>query len=335
MPGLKSGITGWRRILIALALAILLPAPGSASGDYRGALAALRSMDMRLAGVATHLLEANAPLCDAIMPSTGLVLHALAQYPARFRSDARAVFLFPTPLAVEGVISGSAAATAGVAVNDGIVAINGKAIANHEQTGSALRDEAMLTMGSLSATSAISIDLVRAGRVMQVTLRPRPACRSRFEVLPQAALKAQSDGEIIQVSTAVLERFDDSGLAVIVAHELAHSMLHHRKRLAAAGVRTGILAEFGANRRLLRRAEDEADRLSVHLLRNAGHDPMMAVNFWRGPGRRIDRGIFRSGTHASARQRAEALQAEIAAMPMAIPLSIAPSLLESRTKPFD
>ena len=102
------------------------------------------------------------------------------------------------------------------------------------------------------------------------------------------------------------ERFDDEAIAAVVAHELAHTVLRHRIRLEAAGVKWGLLAQFGRNARLFRRTEEEADRLSVHLLRNAGYDPRVAVRFWREHGGEIDGGLFRGATHPSAETRAEA-----------------------------
>ena len=60
-------------------------------------------------------------------------------------------------------------------------------------------------------------------------------------------------------------------------------------------------------------AEIEADRLSLHLLANAGYDPQVAPALWRGVlGRQLDPGIFRSRIYASPEERARALQREIA-----------------------
>ena len=117
---------------------------------------------------------------------------------------------------------------------------------------------------------------------------------------------------------------------MLVAHELAHNILRHRARLAAAKVDTGIGAEFGRNRLLNRRTEDEADRLSVHLLRNAGYDPRLAVAFWRDEGPKVDGGLFRSRIYASATDRAKAIAAEIARIAAGAGVPYVPPVLAMR-----
>jgi predicted Zn-dependent protease len=119
-------------------------------------------------------------------------------------------------------------------------------------------------------------------------------------------------------------------LAVIVAHELAHSVLAHRRRLAAAGVSKGLLAEFGRNGRLNRQVEREADRLSVHLLRNAGYDPQLAPTFWDKRGRQLGS----SGIHDSPKQRARLMRDEIATIPSDAPRPFLPPMLTLRDQPL-
>jgi len=75
----------------------------------------------------------------------------------------------------------------------------------------------------------------------------------------------------------------------------------------------GAEREFGRNRRLNRQVEEEADRMSVHLLANAGYDPAIAPVFWRSRlGKRAGGGLFRSGTYPSPGGRARLIEAEIA-----------------------
>ncbi len=56
----------------------------------------------------------------------------------------------------------------------------------------------------------------------------------------------------------------DEEIAVVVAHELAHNILHHRARLDAAGVSRGLVAEFGRNARLTR---EQAMHLATYALK--------------------------------------------------------------------
>lgn len=61
-----------------------------------------------------------------LAPATGAVLHAVTQYHAATAPAARAVFGFPTAIAIEAVVADSPAAKAGLAADDGVIAIDGR-----------------------------------------------------------------------------------------------------------------------------------------------------------------------------------------------------------------
>lgn len=320
--------------LVALAAPAAAPATPAAD-DSRALFEALRSVDLRLATIAYRLTTANAPLCRDLAPTPGWALHALGQYDPARRADARTVFGFPAPVAVEAVVPGSEAARAGIAANDGLVAVNGKPVdgAPGAGTSSKARDAAAALIAGQPA-GPLRLTLRRDGAERTVTLRPPQGCRSQFEVLVVPKLEASADGSIVQIGSRFFEKYDDEAIAVVVAHELAHNILRHRARLDAAKVDRGLLAEFGRNGRLFRRTEDEADLLGLHLLRNAGYDPRAAVRFWREHGGDVDGGLFRSRTHGSSRARADALEAELARLPADAPRPYAPPLLATRDEPL-
>ncbi len=156
------------------------------------------------------------------------------------------------------------------------------------------------------------------------------------EILTTNERRARSDGRVLQISYGLASELDDSELAVVVAHELAHVVLEHRRRLSEAGVVGGLLGEFGRNRRLTRTVETEADRLSAHLLANAGYDPAIAASFWLSDaGRLVSRGILRSRAYPSRRSRAELIEEEIALHLQGNEgTSLAEHLLAARDLPF-
>lgn len=147
-------------------------------------------------------------------------------------------------------------------------------------------------------------------------------------------MTASADGTIVQIGSRFFERYTDDEVAVVVAHELAHNILRHRARLDEAKISRGMLSELGRNGRLIRRTEDEADLLGLHLLRNAGYDPASAPRFWRAHGGDIDGGLFRSRTHASSKARAQALEAEIANLPADAGKPYRPPVLATRDQPL-
>jgi hypothetical protein len=324
-----------RTYLVAAATALLCAAPLSAADP--GPYEALRQVDQRLATIAYRLTTANAALCRDTQPVIGAALHASDQYAASEAEAVRAAFSFPVPVAVEAVVPGGPAALAGVRANDGVSAVAGAPVpapARDAASTSATRDAVQAMIARLPADAPFALGLVQDGRAHVVTVTPRPGCRVEFEVLAGNKLGASSDGHVVQVGALLFERFDDDAIAVVVAHELAHAILRHRERLEAAGVKWGLLAEFGRNGRLFRIAETEADAMGAFLLRNAGYDPQLAVRFWRAEGTTIDGGLFRSRTHPSASARSAAIAAALATMPADAPLPYAPPLLARRDAPI-
>jgi hypothetical protein len=328
------------RLFLSLAIVALplagVPARGApqdaAAKPYRD----LHTVDRRLAIVADRLTTANAALCRELQPATGMVLHAVDQYSAD-APGVRAAFAFPAPVAVEAVVPGGPAATAGILPDDGVVAIAGQTLAAPAPGGaisSATRDAAQALLAARPPAAPLSLQLRRGAALSTVTIHPRPGCRVAFEVLTGNLIGASSDGRVVQLGSRLFELFDDDQIAVVAAHELAHAILRHRARLEAAGVTWGLLAEFGRNGRLFRTTETEADLLGAYLLRNAGYDPRSAVRFWREQGGKVDGGAFRSRTHPSSKARAAAIEAELATMPPDAPIPYAPPLLERRDAPL-
>lgn len=302
---------------VAAALAVAAPAV-AADPDTAATFDALRQVDGRMAAIAYRLTTANAALCRSLAPTPGWAIHSLGQYDPALRDQARASFGFETPISVEAVVPGSAAAKAGVRAGDSIVSVDGRPIgsgAPGKDASSAARDAAVDQIAGLPADRPLAVELMREGRTRTVTIPASPGCRSAFEVLLGPGMTASADGRIVQIGVRFFERYNDDEVAVVVAHELSHNILRHAARLEAAGVKRGLLSEVGRNGRLFRLTEDQADLLGAYLLRNAGYDPQIAVRFWREHGGDVDGGLFRSRTHPSSSARAKALETAIATMP--------------------
>lgn len=313
------------------------PNPTSVATD-RSTLEALRAADLRLGAIGYRLARANAALCTDLAPVTGMIVHAIDQYSPDEQAMARATFGFETGVAVEAVVPDSAAAQASVRADDSIVRVNGRPVPVPVAQGGAhvaTRDAFAALLDAQPVDRPLTVVLRRAGQERTVTLPPSPGCRTLFELRVGTSLDAVADGRLVQISSQFLDRFDDSQLAVVVAHELSHNILRHHARLDSAKVSRGLFRELGRNGRIFRATEDDADRLGVHLLRNAGYDPATAVAFWNGPGARIDGGIFHSRTHPSSRKRAQNIAAEIAAIPSGAPIPYLPPVLATRGQPLE
>ena len=280
------------------------------AAEEMGALEQLVGQDVRLAAIADRLLAANRGFCRQVMPLTGMVLHSRDQYSAKVAGDAFA----NGPVAVAAIVPGSPADRADVRPGDGLAAIDVRRTAGIAAIGDApLRDTVLAVLAEEADNPALGLTLVRDGRNFDVTVEAPAGCRALVEIKAADSLEARSDGRVIQIDYGLAAAASDAELAVVFAHELAHLVLEHRRRLEAAGVEKGFFGEFGKNQRLNRQVEVEADRMAVHLLANAGYDPAIAPSFWRTSlGRRAGGGLLRSSTYPSPEARAELAEREIA-----------------------
>lgn len=100
---------------------------------------------------------------------------------------------------------------------------------------------------------------------------------------------------------------DEAGLAVVMAHEVAHALARHggermSHSMASDGVKRvaetlagkyvpdkqallmqayGVGAKYGVLLPYSRKQESEADHIGVKLMARAGYDPIVAPDFWR------------------------------------------------------
>jgi hypothetical protein len=290
-------------------LAAWIGAVSPASGQAPGALELLLAQDVRLASVGERLLKANAALCRTTMPVLGMILHGSDQY----RRDMAGTAFANGPLAVAAVVPGSPAARV-LAPGDGLAAIGSTRVSELQaERGGLLRNAAFAVLAALPADRPIALTIVRAGQERVVELGAEPGCRALIELEADTGLGARSDGTIIQVNYGLAAAATDEQLAVVFAHEMAHLVLEHRRRLEQAGVVKGIFGELGSNQQRNREAEVEADRMTVHLLVNAGYDPQIAPAFWRSAlGRRAAGGLLRNRIYPSPEARARLVEREIA-----------------------
>ncbi|HEU4650260.1 MAG TPA: M48 family metallopeptidase [Croceibacterium sp.] len=269
---------------------------------------ALRVQDLRLATIAERMLGANRELCRQHMPLTGMILHSRDQY-GSVSGNAFA----NGRLAVEALVPGSAAAAA-LAPDDAIAAIGStRTDTLVAGDGAPLRDRAFELLTEQADGAPLALTVVHDGQERSVLLDVPTGCRALVEIRSVSGLNARSDGRVIQINYGLAAEASDEELAVVFAHEMGHLVLEHRRRLSSAGVEKGFFGEFGRNQQLNRQVEVEADRISAHLLANAGYDPSIAPRFWRSSlGRRASGGLLRSSTYPSAEARAALIEREIA-----------------------
>jgi len=113
-------------------------------------------------------------------------------------------------------------------------------------------------------------------------------------------------GKIVVYTGILPVTRDETGLAVVLGHEVAHALLNHGQQRASAGILqqvgaagVGVLTSgssknsqelamtvYGAGSNLFgtlpfsRAHESEADHIGLILMAIGGYDPNMSVNFW-------------------------------------------------------
>lgn len=270
---------------------------------------ALLVQDVRLATIAERMLGANRALCRQHMPLTGMVLHSEDQYG---RTPTGGAFANGR-IALAAVVPGSAGSAA-LAPGDAIAAVGPTRTDTLVAEGEApLRDLVFGLLADQPDGAPVALGVVRGGQERAVALDAPSGCRALVEIRAIGGINARSDGRVIQVNYGLATEASDEELAVVFAHEMGHLVLEHRRRLSSAGVEKGFFGEFGRNQQLNRQVEVEADRISAHLLANAGYDPAIAPRFWRSSlGQRASGGLLRSATYPSAEARAQLIEREIA-----------------------
>lgn len=325
--------------LSLLALFAATPGANASSGADSATFESLRAADTRVAAIAYRLTTRNAALCRDLEPELGLQLHTLAQYQPAARGSAKAAFGFAAPVAVELVLPEGPAAQAGVRPDEAVVAIDGAPLdtpaPGEAPASTAARDALFARIAARAPDQPIRLTLAGAQGRRDVRIAPVPACRALAEVTFERDSYALESG-VIAIAARSLERFDADGLAVVVAHELAHLLLRTQARLAAAGVKSGALVgELGRNARLRKQGEVEADRLAVALLYNAGYPADLAARFYRGPGKALDYGLFRDRGTPGRAERIKTSEEEAAKIAPGAARPVVPAILAARDQAME
>lgn len=275
------------------------PAPIAAKSATLSPLAAFQLRDARLQTLGWKLARANAAYCDDAPLSIGLQLQDMAGF--RSPDSARQALGLSGEFAVQTAANGSPAHDAGIAPNAEVTHIDDAAL-NDWPAKEALDWERLKR-----AHDAIDASLAENGEVRltfangnAITVEGVPACATRFELL-SGGKKALAEGARVQFGSEFPGfAYPEDEFAAVIAHELAHNLLQHRKWLDAKG----------RKRRHVRVTEREADRMMPWLIANAGYDPMAAVRFMKRWGPKHSKGIFRARTHEGWDERAENIEAE-------------------------
>jgi Zn-dependent protease with chaperone function len=292
----------WRGAFIALAIA------GSAVGSSARAqvfdLERIRSQEVRLAEVALKVGMAAADDCPAVARRPGWTLHNIAQYPASNRVELEASLgmdaYAPSLLALA---KSGPAKRAGLRDDDVIVGLKGE-----RWTGATQADEASFAplraqldrLDEAFAAGSVILIVRRNGREFDVPLAGERVCSSRIQLDLSNMLSAEADDRTVTVSIGLAEFADNSELAFVLGHELAHVILRHREQRLKAGSAWTNAGQIAAER--------AADGLGLRLMARAGYSPAAAADFWTHLAQAHPEASSADSGHPSATDRAAAVR---------------------------
>jgi len=281
-----------------LAIALIAAAP-SADDQATLVVRGLLQQDTAVATIGYRLATTNVDLCAEQMVDSGILIETLGQYGAAFRPAARQVLGLTDGPTVALVVAGSPAERAGIKRGDVLVDADGTPFAAAPPDSPNGRfagvEAAMTALDTALADGKARLTVDRNGQRLTVDLIGIPACKARFQLVPGDYADAVANGTWVQLSTRMAGfATTPDELAAILAHELAHNALGHRK----------------AAPKIQRLHELQADRLMPYLMARAGFDPGAAVTLWRRFEAQRLGGLFPSATHPRWSDRVHAVEIE-------------------------
>ncbi len=304
----------------ALLLALATPAASVNSdakvgGDTQASLLALQRDDQRVADTAWRIASRNADTCPKLWAALGVSLHHVSQYEPAHRAAAQAAFglddSYPSLLAVA---EGSPASAAGLKPNDTLRTINGADLAStsKKQITAASYDAVSAAMAALEALPEQKVAILsieRGGQRLEISVTPQNVCRSRVELAPGNAINANANGLVAQISGRLVDWVEgDDELALVIAHEMAHNLLDHPKRLNEKSVLSGLATSVGLAGKAQRQMELEADRVGIIMAAGAGYNYKIAPDFWAKLNSNSPLASFLATSHPTTRARRENAQ---------------------------
>jgi hypothetical protein len=304
-----------RLLAAALLAACAAPAAAQAPGSGAAAPAAiggttLRRDDARVGAVVYRLASAGRGLCPDPFPLTGMLFHHLAEYEPADRQLMVERYRLDRGPGILTVLAGSPAAEAGLVAGDVLLAVNGRPFPSPLEIADERKRKTWRPMVEASEAQVEAalrggparLRILRAGAEIDVQLGSRPGCVGRVRLARSTQMNAFSLRGYVVMTTAMLSyvRSEDE-LAVVLGHELSHSILGHE----AVRDDEGLLEGLGIKPNAIWRREAQADRLGLRLMGAAGYDLGAAIPFWHRYLGKYDwfPQIFRSHPSRGAREK--------------------------------
>ena len=252
---------------------------------FEDVLAQHQDLNRRVERVAFQLLRANADLCPATHRSAGFSVHTLSDYPRQIRPLAAHLLGVDEGISVRSVVAEGPAGGADIRSGDAIRAVGDMPILPSSVSDRIWR---MAEAREMQATD-VELRLLRDGERLDVTVPTVEACDYPVNVVFNDVPNAHTDGSELFITSELVRRTEtESRLALVLAHELAHILLHNSDFVP------GPDKEF------------EADAGGLALMARAGYDMETAIDEMESFALQLQMG--RTGTHPLHARRVERLR---------------------------
>lgn len=281
----------------------------------------------RLMDVMYDIIKRTTTFCENRAMFSGFFFVAKGFYKdEEYREAAVELFDLRDHPKVAHVVPHSPAEKAGMREGDEIVLVEGKLVPNKPEEMKEMIES--LPRGR----DSISMTVNRDGTPISIEIEQLECCNYGVQLVPKEQINAATDGERIYVTRGLL-RFvrNDTELATIISHEMAHCVRGHvQMKIAnqAVGGFAGLLLDvasvivtgywydfFGLGRDIGKIAysksmEREADYVSLYIMAIAGYDYNAAPNFYRRLASADPKSIEKSFalTHPSSPERFIAME---------------------------
>lgn len=250
----------------------------------------LVSEKQRLETVSFRIMHGAANSCaERTRAFHGLIVATEHSFGSEMRDAARSALGLDERLRVLYVIPGSPADLTGLKSGDVIAEINGKDIRSGMQ---AERLFATIRDGTQAKPMIVTL---QDQPVRTVIVTPVDVCDYPVKISPKDTVNALAYGHSIVVTRGMMRFSDDTELAFVLSHELAHNLLNHVGSLLAATARDADL-------------EAQADYVGLYTMARAGYRIDGALNFWRRMAVTFPNMISNANNHPGMAYRLAALK---------------------------
>jgi hypothetical protein len=273
--------------------------------------------ELRVKRVAQPILEKAADLCkDKVRYDSGATFTSMSAYGKDFEPVVtKYLGISGHELGLLHVVPGSPADKAGLKRGDRLISVNGFVIPGTKDAATELGKRANEWLKKPDPVTSIYARKSADGSVQtaQAVVTPVRACDSPAFLVMQESLNAYADGKGIGIFRGMLRFTNDTELAIVIGHELAHNFMGHIE----AGQRNNVLGTIaeiiaaskgiptqGALGAAIALAyspafEAEADYVGLYVLARAGIPIEDAPKFWRRMAAANPQGISQRGHIAS------------------------------------